>query len=155
MTLARRTALRPRGARAARWEGWQERNRRDVLFRETMTCEACNYRDRFIQPDVHHLMGRGARVAEPWASSAALTAALCRSCHDAWHDGLMPEETRSALLWAAARRLLDVVRSPSVPMSDVSRGHLMAEETIYALLREAGERGIMPAGWAKEEERTQ
>lgn len=140
--MIRRTALRPRGVQAARWDRWRESQRRITLNRAGHGCEACGKRDRYVIPDLHHLTQQ--QVSEPWRSSSALTAALCRSCHDEWHDGRMAPEVRSGLLWAAAWRLSDAMGRLSAPKFGLPL------DTILSLIREADERGIMPPGYEEE-----
>jgi len=142
--LSRRTALRPRGKRAARWAKWQDSQRRAVLARDRYTCQSCGKRDPFVQPDWHHLMGRGAHVAEPWASSAALTVALCRECHSDLHDGRMTPERFRVLLWEAMTRLVEAVASAGAPVLVDTTDPFGA---LHSLIRVVEDRRLSPPSY--------
>lgn len=110
------------------------------MKRAGYACEADPaHRDRYVHPDLHHLAQQ--QVSEPWRSSTALTAALCRSCHDSWHDGQMAPEVRSGLLWAAAGRLSAAMGRMEQPK------YGLPLDTILSLIREAEERGLEPPGY--------
>jgi len=144
--MERRTALRTVGRVTQRWAAWRESQRRRVLDRARYACEACKRYDRYVRPFWHHLVGRD---DEPWSSSEALTVALCNECHiPGWHDGHMPEEVRSGLLWDGAKRLLVIVRGPGASLNDFTEWD--PEDVINLLLREAHARGLEPPGYHEE-----
>jgi hypothetical protein len=110
------------------------------MRRAHYTCEACGKYDRYVRPDRHHLTQQ--QVSEPWRSSTALTAALCRSCHGDWHSGQMEPEVRSGLLWAAVGRLSEAMGRMSAPQFGAPL------DAIRELIRETEERGLLPPGYA-------
>lgn len=110
MTAIRRP-MRQIGAKRARWDRWQRRNRDLLALRARGTCEACQAKDQKLE--AHHVAGR---AAEPFCSHVALLAALCPSCHRAVTGvvGGMNVAVRDALAWAAIARALDAFGLPHV-----------------------------------------
>lgn len=97
MKRSRRKQIKPVGARRERlmeWHAWCSGAVRarcygtlDASF-QFNRCEAgCG--EPWI--DWAHLFGRGNIIAEPWCSLPALTAGLCRRCHDAIDQDRDPE----------------------------------------------------------------
>jgi hypothetical protein len=95
-----------------RWRLHHERSRREVFSRCQGRCE--NAECPQDATDWSHLFGRGRTIiSEPWASSASLTAGLCRGCHQSIDRELNPD-LRDRL------RLLGLVRlcaEEAVPLS--------------------------------------
>jgi hypothetical protein len=99
--------------------------------------------------EVAHLAGRGNTVSEPWASSAALTTALCCArtwgfsigCHGAIDTG-KDDALRDLLRQKAINRMAKCL--------DVEPGDYMFPnplDGIRTLVRLADERGITPPGY--------
>lgn len=126
------------GAASRRWEAWRASQRRAVAYRARGRCECC-WRQGAL--DWAHLLGRGRRAnpaSEPWASSAALTAGLCRECHNAYDRYTLAEERRSALLWLAVERLSAELGRMSMPQFTAP------EDALAELLRDAEDGGKLP-----------
>lgn len=99
-SLGRR--LPAHGEVKGRWLRHQEESRREVFRRCQGRCE--NTECPQEATDWSHLFGRRALIAEPWASSPACTAGLCRGCHNACDRNLNPT-LLSRLRWIAIARL--------------------------------------------------
>ena len=126
------------GPGSRRWEAWRRSQRRAVALRARGRCECCQQQRPL---DWAHILGRGRRanpVSEPWASSAALTAGLCRDCHNTFDRYTLAEERRSALLWLAVERM-------SAELGRLSQPQFVApEDALAELLRAADEGGKLP-----------
>ena len=119
----RRTPLKPVGKRRLRWQDHQRRQRQIAEARVTVNvygvsrCEMIGVphvlhsapkRDRPLE--WHHIVGRGNKVAEPWASWAPLTAMLCRMCHYRTHEGTEHWQPAQGLSWRDRLREMAVDR---------------------------------------------
>lgn len=104
-----RSPIKQRGPATIRWEHWKALNRQIVQRRAGFKCEGCGGN---LKPlELAHLVGRNNKgIGEPWASSAALTAALCSGkwgelgCHEKI-DRALDLNLQANLRWQAVVRL--------------------------------------------------
>ena len=140
-------SLTTTGPRTRRWASWRRQQHTVVLTRANGACEGCGAHTGVL--DVAHLAGRRNIVSEPWASSAALCAALCSArtwgfslgCHEAIDQG-KDDLLRHDLRRRAINRMAVVL--------NVDPGAYMWPDPldgIRALVRLAEERGIQPPGY--------
>ena len=98
-----------------RWADHQKHQRALVGLRVARVggrCEACG---QAPATEWAHLAGRRHLIAEPWCSSAELTAALCRECHRAL-DGNRTPAVLATLRWDAIERLMARLPGPIEPV---------------------------------------
>ena len=121
--LRAKTRLRAKGRVKGRWDAWRAECRAIVAARSAGLCEALP--DWPLPTEWAHLFGRRGIVAEPWASSPALTMMMCHDCHDRY-DGriLMDHEVdrifRDRLRWKAIHRWLLALREDGIEIGDLA-----------------------------------
>lgn len=161
-------------SRAKRLAPYRKEQRRLVMLRAGVDadkadralpwgkCEGCW---RYRQLEWAHLAGRGNQVSEPWASSAALTSALCHRCHadfdghleSSWRILLMVEgETRLAEhLNIDARKWKNVIeRMGGEPLNVIKALISLADpdhDAVHGHPKLATERGVLASPPAAEE----
>src|ERR1017187_1567572 len=142
-------SLSTTGPRVRRWGRWRRQEHAVVIERANGACEGCGAHTGVL--DVAHLAVRRNIVSEPWASSAALCAALCSArtwgfslgCHEAidqGEDDLLRHDLRRRVIIPVAKYL------------DVESGAYMFPnplDGIRGLVRLADERGITPPGYVR------
>src|SRR5580704_13247978 len=102
--------IRETGASTNRWRQWRKRQAALTAMRFAGKCEGqCGGKAE----DLHHVFGRRHIIAEPLASHHTMTAALCRTCHNAAHRGERP--LTPILQIAALGRACAWFRLPDVP----------------------------------------
>lgn len=142
MTLAykpwRTVGPRAKANLEARRETWPA-----VLRRADYRCEMCRERTEVFWAHLAGRPGSGATLGD-WANSEALTAALCRGCHDG-SDGRRPtsaiDQGRiSDLLNAGAERLSDLL-----PAGTLLHVHKSPLEAVRQMVRDLEAAGVEPS----------
>ena len=142
-------SLSTTGPRVRRWGRWRRQEHAVVIERANGACEGCGAHTDVLE--VAHLAGRQHIISEPWASSAALTTALC--CARTWGFSI---GCHGAIDQGKDDALRDLLRQRSITRMakclDVEPGAYMFPnplDGIRTLVRLADERGVTPPGYVR------